>query len=159
MNELPMKSTAGPGVAAHAAPTAAARQRGEHGLGYLSLFTSLGTLLCCALPSLLVLVGLGATVASALSAAPWLVTLSHHRQWVFLTAGILMTINFFYVYRWAPRMKAAGAACEPGTNGGDSACGRTSRLSRWLLWIAAAIYLVGFSTAYILAPILGRLAA
>lgn len=33
-------------------------------LGYLSLFTSLGTLLCCALPSLLVALGLGATVAS-----------------------------------------------------------------------------------------------
>jgi hypothetical protein len=36
-------------------------------LGYLSLFTSLGTLLCCALPSLLVLLGLGATVATGVS--------------------------------------------------------------------------------------------
>ncbi len=35
-------------------------------LSYLSLFTSLGTLFCCALPSLLVLFGLGATVASSL---------------------------------------------------------------------------------------------
>ena len=34
---------------------------------YLSLFTSLSTLLCCALPSLLVLFGLGASVASFLS--------------------------------------------------------------------------------------------
>ncbi len=33
-------------------------------LGYLSLFSSLGTLLCCALPALFVLLGLGATVAS-----------------------------------------------------------------------------------------------
>lgn len=39
--------------------------------GFLSLFTSFGTLIYCALPSLLVLVGLGATVASFLSAAPW----------------------------------------------------------------------------------------
>jgi len=30
---------------------------------YLSLFTSFATLLCCALPSLLVLLGFGATVA------------------------------------------------------------------------------------------------
>src|SRR5713226_4111981 len=30
-------------------------------LSYLSLFSSVGTLLCCALPSLLVLAGLGAT--------------------------------------------------------------------------------------------------
>jgi mercuric ion transport protein len=48
-------------------------------LSYVSRFTSLSTLLCCALPSLLVLVGPGATVASMLSALPWLVTLSHHR--------------------------------------------------------------------------------
>ena len=34
-------------------------------LSYFSLFTSLSTLLCCALPSLLVLFGLGALVASA----------------------------------------------------------------------------------------------
>jgi mercuric ion transport protein len=39
-------------------------------LSYFSLFTSLSTLLCCALPSLLVLVGLGATVASVLSPIP-----------------------------------------------------------------------------------------
>ena len=42
---------------------------------YLSLFTSVGTLLCCALPSLLVLFGLGATVAFVLSEAPWLVSM------------------------------------------------------------------------------------
>ena len=35
-------------------------------LNYFSLFTSLSTLLCCALPSLLVLLGLGASVASTL---------------------------------------------------------------------------------------------
>ena len=52
-------------------------------LSYLSLFTSFGTLLCCALPSLLVLLGLGATVASFLAAVPSLVTLSRHKDWVF----------------------------------------------------------------------------
>lgn len=36
--------------------------------GYLSLFASVGTLVCCALPAMLVLVGLGATVASAAGA-------------------------------------------------------------------------------------------
>jgi len=36
-------------------------------LSYFSLFTSLSTLLCCALPSLLVLFGLGASVASTFS--------------------------------------------------------------------------------------------
>lgn len=50
--------------------------------GYLALFSSVGTLVCCALPALLVLSGFGATVASLLSAAPWLVTLSRHKAYV-----------------------------------------------------------------------------
>src|SRR3954451_10577874 len=80
-------------------------------LNYLSLFTSFGTLLCCALPSLLVLVGLGATVASFLSALPWLVTLSHHKNWVFLVSGVLIAGNFVYTYVFAPRLRDQGGAC------------------------------------------------
>src|SRR4051812_41143175 len=82
-------------------------------LNYLSLFTSFGTLLCCALPSLLVLLGLGATVASFLSAVPWLVTLSHHKNWIFLVSGILIGGNFVYTYVLAPRLRLQGAACSP----------------------------------------------
>src|SRR5437879_13808547 len=82
-------------------------------LSYFSLFTSLGTLLCCALPSLLVLFGLGATVASVLSAAPWLVTMSHHKHWVFIAAGLMITGNFVYVYGIAPKLQAKSGACDP----------------------------------------------
>jgi mercuric ion transport protein len=57
-----------------------ASARADGLLGYFSLFTSLGTLLCCALPSLLVLIGLGATVASVVSAAPWLIAFSRHKD-------------------------------------------------------------------------------
>src|SRR5437773_12188191 len=87
-------------------------------LSYFSLFTSVGTLLCCALPSLLVLLGLGATVASFLSAAPWLVALSHHKRVVFAVSGALIITNFYYTYWLAPRLQAArlqrdGVACSP----------------------------------------------
>src|SRR3979409_1496818 len=81
--------------------------------GYFSLFTSLGTLLCCALPSLLVLFGLGATVASVLSEAPWLVTMSHHKHWVFIVAGLLIAGNFVYVYAIAPKLQKRNGACAP----------------------------------------------
>ena len=85
----------------------------SNALSYLSLFTSLGTLLCCALPSLLVLFGLGATVASVLSEAPWLVTMSHHKQWVFIMAGALISSNFVYVYAIAPKLQRKNVACDP----------------------------------------------
>jgi|SRR5579875_28580 len=133
---------------------AGTNKRGGALLSYLSLFTSLGTLLCCALPSLLVLFGLGATVASFLTAAPWLVALSHHKRWVFLIAGLLIAISFLYVYRIAPRLKANGDACSVGD--GTTACDTTTRLSHIALWISAAIYAIGFFTAYLLGPILFR---
>jgi hypothetical protein len=120
-------------------------------LSYLSLFTSLGTLLCCALPSLLVLFGLGATVASVLSEAPWLVAMSHHKNWVFLVAGVLISGNFVYVYGIAPRLQARTGACDPRD---PSACQMTSRFSRIVLWCSAVLYLIGGSTAYLLGPIL-----
>jgi hypothetical protein len=130
--------------------TAPSRNRGG-ALSYLSLFTSLGTLLCCALPSLLVLFGLGATVASILSAAPWLVTLSHHKHWVFMVAGALISSNFVYVYRVAPKLQMKVSACDPND---PTACQTASRVSRIVLWCSAALYAVGCFTAYVLGPIL-----
>src|SRR3954454_1945091 len=120
-------------------------------LSYISLFTSLSTLLCCALPSLFVLFGLGATVASVLSQAPWLVTMSRHKHWVFLIAGVLICANFVYVYRVAPRIQAKYGACDPND---PSACQTASRFSRAILWCSAALYLIGCFTAYLLGPIL-----
>lgn len=121
-------------------------------LGYFSLFTSLSTLLCCALPSLLVLFGLGASVASALSFMPWLVTLSRHKQWTFSVSGVLIALSLVNTYYVAPRLRPA--ECSPGD---PSACEDASRVSKVLLWVSAAIYMVGVFVAYVLGPILARL--
>ena len=83
--------------------------------------------MCCALPSLLVLLGLGATVASVLSAAPWLVALSHHKTWVFGVAGALLGENLVYRYLGTGRLAADRSACSVE---GIDACGTTSRVGR-----------------------------
>ncbi len=129
-----------------------ARTRADGLLAYLSLFTSLGTLLCCALPALFVLLGLGATVASVVSSAPWLITLSRHKNWTFTIAGLLIATNFLYVFLIAPRLGATTAESCPVDQ--PSACGTASRMSRWILWFSAGVYLVGFFSAYLLGPIL-----
>lgn len=123
-------------------------------LNYFSLFTSMGTLLCCALPSVLVLLGLGATVASFLSAVPWLVTLSRHKVWVFGISGTLIALSFVNLYYLAPRLKAKALACPPDD---PRACEVASSVSKVILWVAAAIYLSGFFVAYALGPLLERL--
>lgn len=122
-------------------------------LSYLSLFTSIGTLLCCALPLLLVLFGLGATVASVLSAAPWLVTMSHHKHWVFIVAGLMITGNFVYVYVIAPKLQAGTGACDPND---PTACQTASRFSRIVLWCSMVLYMIGCFTAFLLGPMLAR---
>jgi hypothetical protein len=121
-------------------------------LSYLSLFTSVGTLLCCALPSLLVLAGLGASVASTLSSLPWLVTLSRHKHWTFALSGLLIGLSFVNMYYFVPSLKAN--ACAPDN---PAPCEAASKFSRMLLWVSATIYVVGFFSAYLLGPILTKL--
>jgi len=120
---------------------------------YLSLFTSFGTLLCCALPSLLVLLGLGATVASFLSAAPWLVALSRHKNWVFAVSGVLIGSNLLYVYRIAPQLKQHAETCPADA---PNACETAGRASRIVLWVSVAIYCIGAFSAFALGPLLMR---
>lgn len=119
---------------------------------YFSLFTSLGTLLCCALPSLLVLIGLGATVASMLSFMPWLVTLSRHKQWTFAVSGVLILASFVNMRYISPRIRAKQCNAD-----NPLACEDASHVSRILLWVSAVIYAIGVFVAYVLGPILSKL--
>lgn len=122
-------------------------------LNYFSLFSSFSTLICCALPSILVLLGLGTTVASLLSAAPWLVSLSRHKIWTFSLAGALIAASFVMTYLIAPRLQQ-GEVCEADD---PTTCGEVSKVSRVILWGSAIIWSVGFFVAYLLGPILERM--
>ena len=123
-------------------------------LGYIGLFSSVGTLLCCALPSVLVLLGFGATVASTLSAVPWMAALSRHKGWLFVMAGLLIAANFYYVYSLAPRLLVTSGACPADD---PDACARATRASRVVLWLSATLFVAGFAVAYVLPSILTRL--
>ena len=122
-------------------------------LNYFSLFSSFSTLICCALPSVLVLLGLGTTVASLLSAAPWLVSLSRHKVWTFSIAGTLIAASFVMTYVIAPRLRE-GEVCSADD---PTTCGEVSKLSRMILWGSAIIWSGGFFVAYLLGPILERI--
>jgi mercuric ion transport protein len=122
-------------------------------MNYFSLFGSFSTLICCALPSVLVLLGMGTAVASLLSAAPWLVSLSRHKVWTFSIAGALIAASFVMTYVVAPRL-SDGEACAADD---PTACAEASRLSRIFLWASALIWSCGFFVAYLLGPILEHL--
>jgi mercuric ion transport protein len=130
-------------------------QRGRRAalLNYFSLFSSFSTLICCALPSVLVLLGMGTTVASLLSAAPWLVSLSRHKIWTFSIAGVLISLSFVVTYFIAPRLRQ-GERCDADD---PTTCGEVSKISRVLLWGSAVLWSCGFFVAYLLGPILERM--
>lgn len=111
----------------------------------LSLFTSSSTLICCAIPSLLVTLGAGTVVASLVSAAPWLAWLSRYKLWLFCFAGLMIALNVFLVYR--PRGRVACAI------GRGKACEEASRLNKVILWISAGMYLFGLFMAFLLLPL------
>jgi mercuric ion transport protein len=122
-------------------------------LNYFSLFSSFSTLICCALPSVLVLLGMGTTVASLLSAAPWLVSLSRHKIWTFSIAGVLIAMSFVMTYAIAPRLRK-GEVCDADN---PTTCAEVSRISQVILWGSAVIWSCGFFVAYLLGPILERM--
>ncbi len=119
-------------------------------LSVLSLFTSFSTLLCCALPALLVVLGLGAVVAGVVSGFPFLITLSKNKGWVFAFTFFVMAINFYMMYF----RKKKQVSCEyiPGKK--ESACDVASRWSKIILWVSFFILLIGFFASYLLIPIL-----
>ncbi len=129
------------------APSDATARLGRK-VGYLSLFASVGTLVCCALPSLFVLIGFGAAVAAVLSTAPWLVTLSRHKDWVFAVAAVGLLANAYVTWRVLPRW---AEACPADAR---EACERARRWGRGTLIVSLVIYLIGFFVAYLLGPLL-----
>ncbi|WP_424963912.1 hypothetical protein [Ekhidna sp.] len=113
-----------------------------------SLFTSVSTLLCCALPSLLVAVGMGAVVAGMVSDFPALIWLSKYKEWTFLTAGILIGFNFWLFYG-----RQRDQVCEIDEYGNETPCDTAARWSKIILWISFGLYLLGLFSAYLLLPI------
>lgn len=111
----------------------------------LSFFGSFSTLICCALPSVLVTLGAGVVVASLVSAMPWLVWVSQHKLWFFAGAGVLITLNVFLVYR--PQGKVACAVS------GGKACEEARQWNTLVLWVSAALYGFGFFMTYLALPL------
>ena len=108
------------------------------------LFAS-STLLCCALPILLVTVGLGATVASITSALPWLVALGRFKIWTFMLSGAVLASTGWLIYR-------PGRSC-PADPELAALCMRADRWNRIIFWAAVVLYTIGFFAAYLLLPL------
>lgn len=109
----------------------------------VSIFTSSGTLICCALPALLVALGAGATLAGIVTNFPQLIWLSEHKLTVFSFAGVMVAIAGFLQWR------ARSAPC-PLDSKVAAACARTRRASAVIYAISLVMYLTGAIFAFVL---------
>ena len=124
-------------------PRAALRK--TTGISWLTLFASSGTLICCALPIILVTLGMGAAVASLTSAFPVLITLSQHKVWVFAISGLLLAVSLWLTYH-------SGRSC-PADAELARVCEQAQRWNRRILWASIIIWGIGFTAAFLALPL------
>src|SRR5262245_19891167 len=116
-------------------------------LEVLTILSSFGTLLCCALPAILVSVGAGAVMASLVSAFPQVVWISQHKIPLFMFAGMIIFLSGITTYANrrvpCPTDPAKAKSCE-----------RVRCMSAVILSSSFIAYAVGFVFAFIASRIL-----
>jgi len=117
----------------------------ENSVTWLTLFTTTGTLICCALPIMLVTLGLGATVVSMTSAFPILIVLSQNKIWVFAFSGIMLTVSGWLLFR-------PGRSCTTDKELAR-ACNAAHRWNKRIYWGSIAIWVIGFFAAFLALPL------
>ena len=108
----------------------------------LSLFASTSTLLCCALPALLITVGAGAVMAGLTATFPGIMWLSANKEPLFIASGLVLALSAFM--QWPAR----NAPC-PVDPEQAAACMQLRALSRRLLGVSVAVYATGVFFAYL----------
>lgn len=114
---------------------------------WAALAASSGTLICCALPALLVALGAGAALAGLASVFPQIVWLSEHKALVFGVAAVAMAVGG--VMQWRSR----GAPC-PTDSALRDACLRTRRWSARVYALSLLFLALGAWFAFV-QPLLG----
>lgn len=110
-----------------------------------ALLASSGTLVCCALPIILVSVGLGSVVAALNVQWPLLSSLVEYKIWIFMVSGALLLLSAWQLY-------ATRNIC-PADPKLAIACTRIKKVTASLFIVAGVFWLVGFIAAYIALPV------
>jgi hypothetical protein len=105
-------------------------------LGTLGLFTSMGTLICCAIPSTLILLGFGATVAGLVGKYPGLIWLSENKVLVFGVSLSMLILSYLSTRR---------SACPIDQK---ESCENLKNKTKPLLVVSVVINLIGLFYAY-----------
>jgi hypothetical protein len=108
----------------------------------LSLFASTSTLICCALPALLVSLGAGAALASLVAIFPQIVWISEHKEIIFFISSALMVMGG--LLQWRNRYAPCPVDLDL-----RNACLSTRRTSLRIYLVSLVLLLVGGWFAFI----------
>ena len=103
----------------------------------LTLFTSFGTLVCCALPALMVTLGMGTTLASFIGMFPSVTFISDYKEPIFIISGTFIMLGFFF------QIRSRNISCPTDQFKADL-CNKLRKISWFMLFFSLIIYLVGF---------------
>jgi hypothetical protein len=107
-----------------------------------SLFASSSTLVCCAIPALLVALGAGAALSSLVSIFPQVVWLSEHKEALFGFAGLMMIGSG--LLQW--RNRSAPCPIDPALR---DACLKTRKTASYVYVASVVMYLIGGWFAFV----------
>ncbi len=113
--------------------------------GWLALFVSGGTLICCALPIVLVSLGFGAVAASLFYNIPGLLFLAEQKAWTLGLSASLLAVLAWLV--WRP-----GQSC-PADPQLAALCTRARTWNRRIFFVGVVIWGIGFFFSYLILPL------
>jgi hypothetical protein len=106
---------------------------------FLSLFASSSTLICCALPSLFIAIGAGASFASLITVFPFLIVLSQYKLSITIFASVTIIfagyVNYKTYYMPCPTDPELGKLCM-----------QTRKQSRYVYYISVVLFI--FATVF-----------
>ena len=111
-------------------------------LSFFGLFTSVSTILCCALPIILVTLGMGAVFANLTASLPFITWLAERSLYLFTIATNLLLIGGYFIFIKPQNCPADKKLAE--------ICNKTKKFNKIVWWMSVIILAISFFFKYIL---------
>ena len=114
----------------------------ESFITFIGLFSSISTILCCALPIILVMLGMGAVFASLTSSFPVITWLAERFIYLFLLSSFLLLISGYLIF-----IKPSYCPIDPKA---AKLCHKLKNINKIVWWFSSIILIISLFFKYAL---------
>jgi mercuric ion transport protein len=111
-------------------------------LPFFGLFTSLATIMCCALPIILVTLGMGVVFANLTANFPFITWLAMKSLYLFIVAIFLLLAGGYFIFLRPQTCPADKKLAQ--------ICNKTKKFNKITWWLSVVILVISFFFKYIL---------